>query len=286
MTPHLTEHLDLIATAPSGIKKLRGLILELAVRGKLVPQDASDEPAGALLKRIAQERARLEAEGRLKKQTTLLKPIQNAEKPFSIPEGWEWAPFGLVTYCRDGERIPVSQEERNLREKLYDYYGASSVIDKIDGYLFDKPLLLIGEDGANLINRSTPIAFIARGKYWVNNHAHVIDGLSELFLQYMELYVNATDLRPYITGTAQPKMNQAKMNSIPVALPPLPEQHRIVAKVDELTALCDRMEAEQADAETAHARLVEESPIAATSDQPICSKASRASAAASLSFAP
>ena len=160
-----------------------------------------------------------------------------------MPPNWVWALFGDLTISRDGERIPVSREEREQRAKVYDYYGASGIIDKIDGFLFEKPLLLIGEDGANLINRSTPIAFIARGKYWVNNHAHVLDGLSECLLRYVELFNNAIDLKPYVTGTAQPKMNQSKMNSIPVALPPLGEQHRIVAKVDALMALCDRLEA-------------------------------------------
>jgi len=76
----------------------------------------------------------------------------------------------------------------------------------------------------------------------VNNHAHVLDGPSEEFLRYLELFINAIDLKPYVTGTAQPKMNQAKLNSIPVALPPVAEQQRIVAKVDELMALCDRLE--------------------------------------------
>lgn len=116
-------------------------------------------------------------------------------------------PFGEIMISRDGERIPVSKDERSTRAKIYDYYGASGVIDEIDAYLFDKPLLLIGEDGANLINRSTPIAFIARGKYWVNNHAHVLDGISEEFLRFLELHINAIDLKPYVTGTAQPKMN-------------------------------------------------------------------------------
>ncbi|MFN2360386.1 MAG: restriction endonuclease subunit S [Marinobacter sp.] len=127
------------------------------------------------------------------------------------------------------------------RSGEFDYYGASGVIDNIDDYLFDVPLLLTGEDGASLINRSTPIAFIARGKYWVNNHAHVIDGISEDFLRFLCLYINAISLEPYITGTAQPKMNQAKMNSIPVPLPPEKEQIRIVQKVDELMALCDQL---------------------------------------------
>lgn len=102
---------------------------------------------------------------------------------------------------------------------------------------------MIGEDGANLVNRSTPIAFIASGKYWVNNHAHVLDGLSLDCLKYFEVFINAIDLKPYVTGTAQPKMNQAKMNSIPVPLPPLTEQKRIVEKVDELMTLCDRLAA-------------------------------------------
>ena len=145
------------------------------------------------------------------------------------------------------------------------------MIDQIDGYLFDKPLLLIGEDGANLINRSTPIAFIARGKYWVNNHAHVLDGISEEFLRFIELYINAIDLKPYVTGTAQPKMNQAKMNSIPVALPPLAEQQRIVAKVDELMTLCDDLAAAQSEREARRDRLVAATLhrlTAATADDP------------------
>ncbi|WP_449122708.1 restriction endonuclease subunit S [Pseudomonas sp. MPG01] len=256
MTALLTYNLPLLAGAPNGIKKLRELILELAVRGKLVAQDPSDEPASELLKCIAEEKARLVDEGKIKKQ----KDLADAPEPvilFPLPAGWAVTSIGEATICRDGERVPVSQAERDGRDKVFDYYGASGVIDKIDGYLFDKPLLLVGEDGANLINRSTPIAFMARGRYWVNNHAHVLDGISEELLLYIELYFNAIDLKPYVTGTAQPKMNQSKMNGIPLGLPPMAEQHRIVAKVDELMALCDRLETQQADAESAHAQLVQ-----------------------------
>ena len=141
--------------------------------------------------------------------------------------------FGTITINRDSERVPLSVDERRQLKKTYDYYGASGVIDKVDRYLFDKPLLLIGEDGANLINRSTPIAFIAKGKYWVNNHAHVLDYYNEDLMQYVCWYINAISLVDYVTGTAQPKMNQEKMNSIMVALPPLAEQKRIVAKIEE-----------------------------------------------------
>ncbi|HEK1689681.1 TPA: restriction endonuclease subunit S [Pseudomonas putida] len=256
MTALLIENLPLLAGAPNGIKKLRELILELAIRGKLVPQDSNDEPASELLKRIAENKARLVAEGKIKKQ----KDLTDAPVPvisFPLPVGWAATSIGEATICRDGERVPVSQAEREGRDKVFDYYGASGVIDKIDGYLFDKSLLLVGEDGANLINRSTPIAFMARGRYWVNNHAHVLDGINEELLLYIELYFNAIDLKPYVTGTAQPKMNQSKMNGIPVALPPVAEQHRIVAKVDELMDLCNRLEAQQADAESAHSQLVQ-----------------------------
>ena len=250
----LLAHYGRIADAPEAIPRLRRFILDLAVRGKLVPQDPSDERASELLKRIADHKAQLGTQGRIRKRKQ--GPSINPDAaPYSIPCSWAWGPFGEIVISRDGERVPVSKDERSRRAKIYDYYGASGVIDKIDGFLFDKPLLLIGEDGANLINRSTPIAFIARGQYWVNNHAHVIDGISEEFLRFLELYINAIDLTPYVTGTAQPKMTQAKMNGIPVALPPQAEQHRIVAKVDELMALCDRLEAARDKREVTRDRL-------------------------------
>jgi type I restriction enzyme S subunit len=182
--------------------------------------------------------------------------ISKNEQPFALPMGWEWVRLGDVSINRDAERIPVSSDERQHREKIYDYYGASGVIDKIDNFLFDKTLLLIGEDGANLINRSTPIAFLAHGKYWVNNHAHVIDAYNQELMDYLCLYINSISLEAYVTGTAQPKMNQAKLNSIFVRLPPLAEQQRIVAKVDELMQLCDRLEEKQNGSQAMHRQLV------------------------------
>ena len=233
------EALDkLNAELPERLKKS---ILQEAITGKLVPQDPNDEPASILLDKIRKEKAKLVKEGKLKKKDLIETPISKDEIPFEIPESWEWVRFGTITYNRDSERIPLSVDERSILEKRYDYYGASGVIDKVDKYLFDKPLLLIGEDGANLINRSTPIAFIARGKYWVNNHAHVLDFINEDLMQYMCWYINAISLVEYVTGTAQPKMNQVKMNSILVALPPLAEQHRIVAKIEELLTKIDKL---------------------------------------------
>ena len=162
------------------------------------------------------------------------------EIPFEIPKGWEWERFGNVMINKDSERVPLSVAQRQHLKKTYDYYGASGVIDKVDKYLFDKDLLLIGEDGANLINRSTPIAFIAKGKYWVNNHAHVLDVCSGMALSYVALFINAISLVDYVTGTAQPKMNQEKMNSILLAIPPVKEQHRILEKMSMVDAFIDK----------------------------------------------
>jgi type I restriction enzyme S subunit len=179
------------------------------------------------------------------KKSEPLPPVSLDEVPFDLPVGWEWVRFGSAVICRDGERIPLSREERSKRQGQYDYYGASGIIDSIDSFLFEKPLLLIGEDGANLINRSTPIAFMAYGKYWVNNHAHVLDSVSLDHLLYLKIFINAIDLKPYLTGSAQPKMNQSKMFSIITATPPLAEQKRIVEAVDRLMEQLDRLEAQQ-----------------------------------------
>lgn len=248
------EKFELFADAPGAVGKMRELVRHLAITGKLVPQNSDDEPSILLLDKIIAHKSALAKEGKLRGSTSIV-PMMEDDVDYMIPASWTWVRFGDVVVNRDGERIPVSKEDREARGKIYDYYGASGVIDKIDNYLFDKPLLLIGEDGANLITRSKPIAFMARGKYWVNNHAHVLDGISEDFLRYIELHINAINLERYVTGSAQPKMNQAKMNRIPIAIPPRAEQKRIVAKVDELMALCDRLEAQQQERETRHAAL-------------------------------
>ena len=235
---------NLSTTFPIQLKKS---ILQYAVQGKLVPQDPTDEPASALLERIRAEKEQLIKSGKIKRDkhesvifrrdNSYYEKVDGIERcidddlPFEIPESWEWCRLGNALINRDCERIPLSVEERSKLDKIYDYYGASGVIDKVDRYLFDKPLLLIGEDGANLLLRSKPIAFIANGYYWVNNHAHVLDTIEGLLLEYVALFINSINLAPYVTGTAQPKMNQEKMNSIILPIPPTAEQHRIVKKI-------------------------------------------------------
>ncbi|WP_163199149.1 MULTISPECIES: restriction endonuclease subunit S [Bifidobacterium] len=221
-----------------------------------MPQDPAEGTGSELVEHIHEERRQLVAEKKIKPikggESTIHRDSaghwfethgKNAavciddEIPFDIPDSWTWARFNNVLFNRDSERIPLSSNIRKKLTKKYDYYGASGIIDQVDKYLFAKPLLLIGEDGANLINRSSPIAFIARGKYWVNNHAHVLDAVSETLLEYCSIYVNSISLYPYVTGTAQPKLSQERMGVIVVPVPPLAEQQRIVEKVAEFRSL-------------------------------------------------
>jgi type I restriction enzyme S subunit len=250
------SNFDLLYSVPENVNALRQSILQLAVQGKLVEQDPDDEPAIRLIEKIETEKERRVSEGLLRR-TGEFDEVPEQDQQWSAPSGWEWVRFGKVTIHRDGERVPLSKDVRRGRKGPYDYYGASGVIDHIDDFIFDQPLLLIGEDGANLVLRSKPIAFIADGQYWVNNHAHVLDSVSLDCLRYLEVFVNAIDLRPYVTGTAQPKMNQAKMNAIPVAFPPENEQKRIVERVEQLMALCDELEGQLARQRSDADRLTE-----------------------------
>lgn len=151
-------------------------------------------------------------------------------------ESWEEKKLSEITENQDSKRIPLSKSQRDNMNRIYDYYGASGIIDKVDHYIFEGKKLLIGEDGANLVTRSKDIAFIADGKYWVNNHAHILDVKDTVLLMYLCNYINNMDLIPYVTGSAQPKLTQAKMNNIKIFLPTLPEQHEIVRLIDDLLA--------------------------------------------------
>jgi len=175
-----------------------------------------------------------------------VKCIEN-EIPFEVPEGWAWCRFTSVTVNRDSERKPISSANRTNVAKIYDYYGASGKIDKIDKFIFNEKLLLIGEDGANLVTRSKPIAFFAEGQYWVNNHAHCIDSTDKLILEYLCLYINAISLEKYVTGSAQPKMTQDNMNSILIALPPYEEQKRLEFQVNHILKTVSTIENEKED---------------------------------------
>ena len=228
-------------------KKLRQKILDLAIRGKLVPQDPNDEPASVLLERIRAEKERLIKEGKIKrsKKSASDTPHYENEVPFEVPESWEWTTIEDVTINRDSERIPLSLADRKKQQnKVYDYYGAAGVIDKVENYLFDERLLLVGEDGANLLSRSKDNAFFAEGKYWVNNHAHVLDCPRKSVLDYVAFVINSMSLEDYITGSAQPKLTQDNLNKILIPLPPEKEQHRIIESVNDYFSFISLLEGE------------------------------------------
>ena len=165
--------------------------------------------------------------------------------PFEVPESWEWTTIEDVTVNRDSERIPLSLAVRKKQQnKIYDYYGAAGVIDKVENYLFDERLLLVGEDGANLLSRSKDNAFFAEGKYWVNNHAHVLDCPEKSVLDYVAFVINSMSLENYITGSAQPKLTQDNLNKILIPLPPEKEQHRIIESVNDYFSFISLLEGE------------------------------------------
>jgi len=163
--------------------------------------------------------------------------------PGTNSKGWPVKPFGDLASNQDGRRKPVKASDRAGRKGEYPYYGASGIIDYIEEYLFDETALLIGEDGANLLARSTPIAFLAYGKYWVNNHAHVVTDNGKADLNYLCVALNLRDLTDYVTGSAQPKLNQANMNRMPIPVPPLPLQKEFAARVSEIHAVQDEQSA-------------------------------------------
>ena len=135
--------------------------------------------------------------------------------------------LGEVFNVLDSKRIPLSSKERESRRGNYPYYGAQGIIDYIDDYIFDGEYLLIAEDGENLKSQKQNIAQIARGKYWVNNHAHILESNGKCDIRYICHLLNKMDISGYITGSAQPKLNQANLCSIEVELPDIQEQKRI-----------------------------------------------------------
>jgi len=268
----LTEHLDIWTAAETekksgrgrvsgsagkvyGIQKLRELILELAVRGKLVPQDPNDEPASELLKRIQAEKSKLIADGKLKKEKKIAQ-IADDEKHFELPKGWEWVRNCELFQLRKG-RIPKTLNEDGLGLPYLD-------IDALDRNIMrryseeltcpkstDKDILVVCDgsrsglvlDGKNGIIGST--LSIIDTPIYIQNYIKLI------FKQGFEIFNTS------MKGAAIPHLDTQKLLQNPTALPPLPEQQRIVAKVDELMALCDQLEQQHSNAVEAHEKLVE-----------------------------
>lgn len=135
-----------------------------------------------------------------------------------VPEGWERTTLGDVAENHDRLRVPLSVLEREKRHGAYPYYGAASLLDHVDGYLFDGRYLLLGEDGTVVNSEGAPMLQLVEGKFWVNNHAHVLTG-KKAGLEFLYCCLSAFKIQGHITGVAQPKITQANMNRIPVLLP-------------------------------------------------------------------
>ncbi len=268
MTALLTDNLPMLTRAPNGIKKLRELILELAVRGKLVPQDLSDEPASELLKRIAQEKARLVAEGKIKKPKSTT-DVETLEKLYDLPAGWEWTTLPGAANYKIG-KTPPTKEARYWNDSGLpwvsisdmEHYGeitktsrkvseiASKDIFKYQpvpaGTLLMSFKLTVGKVSILGINAYHNEAIVSLSPY---------SGVSKEYLfKFLPSIALGGQQKNALMGST---LNSESMAQLLVPLPPVAEQHRIVAKVDELMALCDRLEAQQADAESAHAQLVQ-----------------------------
>jgi len=136
--------------------------------------------------------------------------------------------FDEITVNFDRKRVPLSGAQRERRRGNYRYYGAQGVIDYVDDYIFDGTYLLIAEDGENLKSKKQNIAQIATGQFWVNNHAHIVQGNDLCDTRYLCYLLNSMDLSGYITGSAQPKLSQGNLNAVTVMIPDVSTQKRIV----------------------------------------------------------
>ncbi len=265
MSDLVTDNLPLIATAPDGIKRLRGLILELAVRGKLVPQDPSDEPVSELLKRIETEKARLVKEGKIRR-SKVVEPVGEGERPFGLPESWCWTRLAEIALV-------------NPRNDANDETEVSFVPMAMIGTRFDgshehaprkwsevKQGFTHFAEGDVGLAKITPCFENSKACVFAGLHNGIGAGTTELHIvrplpdtllpRFVLAYFKAPMFllvgESRMIGTAgQKRLPRDFVELNPFPVPPLPEQHRIVARVDELMALCDRLEAEQADAATA-----------------------------------
>ena len=180
-----------------------------------------------------------------------LKPGYKQTEVGGIPEDWEVQKLGSIATFLDGMRRPVKSSDRARMKGSIPYYGASGVVDYVDNYIFDEELVLLGEDGENILSRNLPLAFRISGKTWVNNHAHVIRPNPGISIGFLTEYLDSLNYESLNSGTAQPKLNQQNCLQIPVALPSSTDEQRAIATalsdVDALLDGLDRLIAKKRD---------------------------------------
>lgn len=198
------------------------------------PLEVQREIVG-ILDQFSELQGQLQRELRLELEARRRQYLHYRDRLLAVDGDVEVRPLGDLAKNLDRQRQPVTKASRVKGE--IPYYGASGVVDYVRDYIFDGDYLLVSEDGANLLARSTPIAFSVSGKSWINNHAHVLEFASYAERRFVEFYLNSIDLTPYVSGGAQPKLNQANLNRIPIPDPPLPEKERVVKVLDALDSL-------------------------------------------------
>ena len=251
-----------------GLRSCEKLILELAVRGKLVPQDPNDEPASVLLEKIAKEQARLVKEGKIKKDKPLPK-INEDEEPFDLPVGWEWVRFGSIAQHNAGKTLDSRRNSGEPRDYLTTsnlYWGRFDLTevrqmqikeDELEKCTAQKGDLLICEGG----EAGRAAVWEEDRKICFQNHVHRVRFYGDINPYYAYRFfeqINATgEIEKYRKGVGISNMSGKSLASITFPLPPKDMQQKIVAKVDELMALCDKLEQQQTDNNETHQTMVE-----------------------------
>ena len=221
---------------PGDLKKS---LLQQAMEGKLVSQRKEEGTAAELLKEIRKEKSKLVKEGKLKK-TKPLPAVSEEEKPFDIPDSWEWVRIGQIFALQAGKNITASEISKNRDEKhFYLCYGGNGIRGYVGNYNNEGDFPLIGRQGAlcGNINR-------ANGKFYATEHAVVTHTFADTNISWTCYFLKALNLNQYATATAQPGLAVSKVNTVLIPLPPQAEQHRIVEKLESLLALCDKLQPE------------------------------------------
>ena len=241
------EKFELFADAPKAVAKMRELVLELAVQGKLVSQDPNDEPATKLLERVRGARQRLADKGSLKTKVHIPE-VEADDQLYAIPKTWLWVPLNELTELVYGKMLPTS----DLLPTGFPVFGANGIIGFFSKYLYEDEMLLISCRGAY---SGTPN--ISPPKCYVTNNSIVCEFFEPKAcdIRFYHAVISVSPRERIVTGSAQPQVTVANAIKLPIPLPPLAEQKRIVAKVDELMALCDRLEAQQQEREEKHKAL-------------------------------
>ena len=162
-----------------------------------------------------------------------------------IPEDWKVKKLSWLAKCLDGKRVPLNREERGRMQGPFPYWGANSIVDYVDQWLFDEELVLLGEDGAPFFDRSRPVAFRVTGKFWVNNHAHVLRAQTSIHPEFLAYALNCVDYRSFIDGSTRDKLTQGDMREIPLQCPEVHEQRAIAAFLNRETAKIDALVAKK-----------------------------------------